>query len=67
MRTSARAARQFRRHLSALVATVVVGRLRFLVVLAARPPDEPDRSQDRDLEDDHQEEDRPETGHPTEV
>ena len=59
--TAARAARQFRRHLAPLVAAVVLGLLRLRDLLVARPPDEPDRPQHRDLENDHQEEDRPET------
>src|SRR5690242_19403029 len=44
------------------IAVVVLG-LFVLRRLLAGPPDEPERAEDRDLEDDEQEEDRPEPVH----
>ena len=60
---AARPARQLRPRPPALEAAVgVLGAPRARRRLA-RPPDEPDRAQDRDLQDDEQEEDRPEPRH----
>jgi hypothetical protein len=61
--TAARPAGQFRRHLAALVATVVISLFRLRHLLVGRPPDQPDPGQDRNLEHDGEKEDRPETRH----
>jgi len=48
-------------------AAVLVGCPRRFVVLLGRPPDEPERPQNRDLEDHEQEEDGPEPRHSVSV
>src|SRR6185312_16691666 len=58
----ARTTGQLRRHLAPLVAAIVARLLRFGKLLVARPPDEPDPTQHRDLEHHHEEENRPESG-----